>query len=658
MSIKENRKGFTLVELLAVIVVLAVVILIAVTAVIPRMNNAKKKALVDEALVYLKAAKEAYSFDPQLLNASSCTNVTDLNGKYVKKDSDNYKGAIKTTYSDGVVSQTIYLTDGKFYVSGSDNITSDNVSDEKPAGFLNSCGDYNPVLADNVDTDSLAYRLIMNEGGVTFDENLSIIDEKTRNLVITTTSYDSSNSGIYKAEDDNGGTYYYRGNINNNWLEFGGFYWRILRINGDGSIRILYSGLKSSTHKGDDVLILNSINERTTKFSAETTSSKYINDISGLSSQKFETKFSPFQYTGYMYDTNRNLQLAEVSNETIATSWNIVTFNADNDIYLFKNFSTSNCNTSGDNIACTLICRNLGDDCIKSTWRSIVTERANFSENAADGGASYKPAYISDYKYTCVMDNVPSIVNNSDGTTSVYISCPRVEEILGNSGYSPSMFISRTYSYIIKPSVDNINNVKDSNLKKEIDIWYESNIFNVKDESGENYLENYISDEIFCNDRSVFEQYNGQYYSASRRIMNSNMPSLKCKNRRNDGFTLSETTPSLVEPNNLGNNHLKYPVATVTGDELTYACLRMYGGVNGCYFNDDSPFWTMSPSGLTSAGGFIIIHGKSSSKSQITSMENLKLNGIRPVINLRPDILYDSGSGTEVDPYKVKLSTS
>ena len=60
---KTRNDGFTLVELLAVIGILAVVILIAVTAVVPRMNNAKKKAFVDEALVYMKAAKEAYVTD-------------------------------------------------------------------------------------------------------------------------------------------------------------------------------------------------------------------------------------------------------------------------------------------------------------------------------------------------------------------------------------------------------------------------------------------------------------------------------------------------------------------------------------------------------------------------------------------------------------------
>ena len=36
-------------------------------------------------------------------------------------------------------------------------------------------------------------------------------------------------------------TYYYTGNPNN-WVQFAGFWWRIIRINGDGTIRMIYSG--------------------------------------------------------------------------------------------------------------------------------------------------------------------------------------------------------------------------------------------------------------------------------------------------------------------------------------------------------------------------------------------------------------------------------
>ena len=61
-------------------------------------------------------------------------------------------------------------------------------------------------------------------------------------------------NGIYAAEDDYGTTYYYRGAVDNNWVQFGTnssgqpLYWRIVRINGDGSIRLIYNGpTKSST---------------------------------------------------------------------------------------------------------------------------------------------------------------------------------------------------------------------------------------------------------------------------------------------------------------------------------------------------------------------------------------------------------------------------
>ena len=42
-----------------------------------------------------------------------------------------------------------------------------------------------------------------------------------------------------------GVTYYYAGNPNN-WVQFAGFYWRIIRINGDGTIRMIYQGTSTN----------------------------------------------------------------------------------------------------------------------------------------------------------------------------------------------------------------------------------------------------------------------------------------------------------------------------------------------------------------------------------------------------------------------------
>ena len=63
---------------------------------------------------------------------------------------------------------------------------------------------------------------------------------ETIELTETETEVDRSDKGLYFDSDDFGTTYYYRGNVTNNYVEFGGYYWKIVRINGDGSIRLAY----------------------------------------------------------------------------------------------------------------------------------------------------------------------------------------------------------------------------------------------------------------------------------------------------------------------------------------------------------------------------------------------------------------------------------
>lgn len=59
---------------------------------------------------------------------------------------------------------------------------------------------------------------------------------------VNVTSAESENSLLCSAPDNYGTSYYYSGNVSNNYVYFANFYWRIVRINGDGSIRIIYDG--------------------------------------------------------------------------------------------------------------------------------------------------------------------------------------------------------------------------------------------------------------------------------------------------------------------------------------------------------------------------------------------------------------------------------
>ena len=64
------------------------------------------------------------------------------------------------------------------------------------------------------------------------------VNEGTPNFSQTATT----DEGVYKTEDNLGTSYYFRGAVTNNYVSFAGYYWRIIRINGDGSIRIIYDG--------------------------------------------------------------------------------------------------------------------------------------------------------------------------------------------------------------------------------------------------------------------------------------------------------------------------------------------------------------------------------------------------------------------------------
>ena len=55
-------------------------------------------------------------------------------------------------------------------------------------------------------------------------------------------SYNTSDVGMYADNDDDGKTYYYRGSVSGNYVKFAGYYWRVIRVNGDGTVRLIYDG--------------------------------------------------------------------------------------------------------------------------------------------------------------------------------------------------------------------------------------------------------------------------------------------------------------------------------------------------------------------------------------------------------------------------------
>lgn len=83
---------------------------------------------------------------------------------------------------------------------------------------------------------------------------------------VNVTGVEKENSLVCSAPDNYGTSYYYRGNVSNNYVYFANFYWRIVRINGDGSIRIIYDGTVAHANgeaSNDRIIGTSAFNEKT-----------------------------------------------------------------------------------------------------------------------------------------------------------------------------------------------------------------------------------------------------------------------------------------------------------------------------------------------------------------------------------------------------------
>lgn len=126
--IKKNKKGFTLVELLSVIVILSVVVLIATNAVIPAMDNARKQVLATEANVMIKSVYAMYTKEGA--TGTKCYTYDEVLEKgFIEKNDENYTGSFQVLVDEnGKTSYKIWLSNGKNMIDGkSPDVSPDDV---------------------------------------------------------------------------------------------------------------------------------------------------------------------------------------------------------------------------------------------------------------------------------------------------------------------------------------------------------------------------------------------------------------------------------------------------------------------------------------------------------------------------------------------------
>ena len=171
----------------------------------------------------------------------------------------------------------------------------------------------NVIISDVLDARLEGWKTILinnGNGAATVDAAKAYIEGKTTSTTPNFSTVATTNEGMYSAQDDLGTSYYFRGAVDNNWLKYGKYtkdmyncnngtisatdtgnsctkiassgddiYWRIIRINGDGSIRMIYSGITPPT-------------ESTKVIKTEDTS---------LGNSPFNANRDKAEYVGYMY---------------------------------------------------------------------------------------------------------------------------------------------------------------------------------------------------------------------------------------------------------------------------------------------------------------------------------------------------------------------
>ena len=144
----------------------------------------------------------------------------------------------------------VYANDVSYELTSSDNLDITNT--------LKSDIIYNQVSINSNETinytmnftsdDTQSYSGVIKIGPRTNEEN-SFADVILANNNIsnaTITSFGESailDEGLLASQDDLGVAYYFRGNTLNNNVDFAGYSWKIVKINGDGSVKLVLDGI-------------------------------------------------------------------------------------------------------------------------------------------------------------------------------------------------------------------------------------------------------------------------------------------------------------------------------------------------------------------------------------------------------------------------------
>lgn len=246
---KQNKNGFTLIELITVVVILALVIVIVATKGFGAFNSSKEK-IEEQNIAAIKEAANLLMTEVQNCNEDiDATLIADFVGTG-KKCSDLIEKSTKIDESTGCLDIKLEYLINKEYVSGSGvNDIYKRDSNYTVKGCLKPVTKEIIVILPDVEEgdeipengpcSNTEYNVLSN----TLTCKIMTNDNVTMNTTTPDLRFDSTvaktDEGMFKEIDDLGNSWYFRGASTSNYVNFAGMCWRIVRIKGDGSTKLI-----------------------------------------------------------------------------------------------------------------------------------------------------------------------------------------------------------------------------------------------------------------------------------------------------------------------------------------------------------------------------------------------------------------------------------
>lgn len=413
---------------------------------------------------------------------------------------------------------------------------------------------------------------------------------------------------INNIDKENEYSYYYRGAEDDNYLVFDDFVWRIIRINGNGTIRLIYQGFYNNENDNNKV-----------------SGAEYINEITFNLNGINETLLSGYEATRDYYCAGYdciipNGRTCKKTQEYYATKCNEVIAEIEK---------------------------------LKKSAGSHVPYKTGYMNSSFFSQNGYNAKYSNSENSTIKEEVDNWYINNINGTNSANfladsIFCGDKNRLckynwsrcgdITSATASVDQFYYEAYDRIVETNMPTLDCLDSGSLYENTD----------------NYKNGYINRNL------------SRYTSIANGI-----------SKNGNGVVCSGADCKVADDGaifNLGaqvgfvgtNGDLQYPIALLSADEMIMSGAVYNSGeenkVSNSFLKGLKPFWSMTLA-YTDNVGTIINNGDSEAKKgtryfMMNETGKVQFRNdayytatVRPVINLKKEIKYCSGTGTISDPY-------